>query len=50
MFTLFVLQLMVLGVCCAVLIRMIKDNRAQVVALKKQVERLQARLDGISEQ
>ncbi|AUZ04599.1 MULTISPECIES: hypothetical protein [Vitreoscilla] len=48
MFTLFVLNLIILGVVCAGLMQMIKNTRAEIMALKKQVERLQARLDGIT--
>ena len=49
MFTLFVLSLIILGVACGFLINMIKNTRAELVVVKKQVERLQARLDGITQ-
>lgn len=49
MLTLFVLSLIILGIACAGLIQMIKNTRAEIMALKKQVERLQARLDGITQ-
>ena len=50
MFTLFVLALITIGVVAAVLIGMIRQNRTEIMALKRQVQRLEARCDGISEQ
>ena len=50
MFTLFVLALITIGVVAAVLIGMIRQNRTEIMALKRQVQRLEARFDGISEQ
>lgn len=49
MFTLFVLNVIFLGIVCGFLIKMIKDTRAEMVVVKKHVERLQARLDGITQ-
>ena len=49
MFTLFVLALIVIGVVAAVLIGMIKQNRAETMELKRQIQRLEARFDGIAE-
>ena len=50
MFTLFVLALITIGVVAAVLIGMIRQNRTEIMALKRQVQRLVARFDGIAEQ
>ena len=50
MLTLFVLALIAIGVVAAVLIGMIRENRTEIMALKRQVQRLEARFDGISEQ
>ena len=49
MFTLFVLALIVIGVVAAVLISMIKQNRAEIMELKRHIQRLEARFDGITE-
>ncbi len=49
MFTLFVLALIVIGVVAAVLIGMIKQNRAEIMELKRHIQRLEARFDGIAE-
>ena len=49
MFTLFVLALIVIGVVAAVLIGMIKHNRAEIMELKRHIQRLEARFDGITE-
>lgn len=48
MFTLFVLALIVMGVACGLLIGKIQQLRTEVVALKRQVQRLEARVDGIA--
>ena len=50
MFTLFVLALITIGVVAAVLIGMIRQNRTEIMALKRQVQRLEARFDSIAEQ
>ena len=50
MFTLFVLALIAIGVVAAVLIGMIRQSRTEIMALKRQVQRLEARFDGIAEQ
>ena len=50
MFTLFVLALITIGVVAAVLIGMIRQNRTEIMALKRQVQRLEARFDGIAAQ
>ena len=50
MFTLFVLSLIVMGVVAAALLTLHKQNRAEIMALKRQVQRLEARLNGISQQ
>ena len=50
MFTLFVLALIAIGVVAAVLIGMIRQNRTEIMALKRQVQRLEARFDSIAEQ
>ena len=50
MFTLFVLALITIGVVAAVLIGMIRQNRTEIMALKRQLKRLEARFDGIAEQ
>ena len=47
MFTLFVLALIVIGVVAAVLIGMIKQNRAEIMELKRHIQRLEARFDGV---
>ena len=49
MFTLFVLALIVIGVVAAVLIGMIKQNRAEIMEMKRHIQRLEARFDGIAE-
>ena len=46
---LFVLALIVIGVVAAVLIGMIKQNRAEIMELKRHIQRLEARFDGITE-
>ena len=50
MFTLFVLALITIGVVAAVLIGMIRQSRTEIMALNRQVQRLEARFDGIAEQ
>ena len=50
MFTLFVLSIIVIGVVAAVLVGMLKQNRAETMELKRHIQRLEARLDGITEQ
>ena len=49
MFTLFVLVLIVIGVVAAVLIGMIKQNRAEIMEMKRHIQRLEARFYGITE-
>ena len=49
MFTLFVFALIVIGVVAAALIGMIKQNRAEIMELKRHIQRLEARFDGITE-